>query len=790
MDPLSPFTYYRRHRWNVLLLVGIISLATLGVCIMVRLLDALVEQGEISERYLTRFSVMYAIGPSLDPGVVSQVRVHPDVARAIPEKSLYINTPMNTSGGFRLFGVPETDVQFLIDTCDLRLKEGRLLGPRTNEVVLSEELVEALGLRIGDRIGRSINKDYYQSIPTEFVLVGILEGAVADPSTRLEKNVLTGFVSYEYLDSHELYTSGRSGLIAVARKGRKAEVDRFLETTISSRDADVWTYRRNAEFLAQGRLLFHLIFSIVDCLVAVVIALVVGTIHRIALIQRTQDFGLLHAIGHDKNRLIRWLALEAAAVAGVGWIGGLVLSWLLFASLKASVLPPTVELDLTNVTPILLSAPILLTVIAFVTFSIRRVFAHLDPVSIIERGKLSMEASDQQRSVRRSSVSPLSPWMFYMRHQRWGLGMIGIIALMILGVALPAFLFAVTIDANMFRFAHLRHVSVVSSRAGISVDSGVTAQVRTHAAVARVIPAIRLGLTIVVPPLSQNPASIYAVSKGDMQVLINLYGMQLEEGRLPRPRSNEIAVSRPAAMNRGLHVGDKVGRPVYEDDRSIPTEMVVVGILSSPSRDSWESDLWLMGFASYEYLRSHELYSPHQASLLVVPTEGHKEELDAWLEESIASEQTSVQTYGTRLSEHREVTLVMLLLCAVVESVIALVAAVALGVLSYIFFAQRQDEFGILHAMGHRRLWLVLRTVKETVGTVTVAWLIGAAVCIAGLICLQIGVYFPIGLTLDLLNPAPWLFTLPMPLAVVLVSAGLVAWMLSRLDPVSVIERR
>jgi putative ABC transport system permease protein len=363
-------------------------------------------------------------------------------------------------------------------------------------------------------------------------------------------------------------------------------------------------------------------------------------------------------------------------------------------------------------------------------------------------------------------------------------------ALMIVGVAFPAFLFAVTIDANMFRFAHLRHVSVVSPRAGAFVDPGVTTQVRTHPAVASAIPAIQLGLTIVVPPLSQNPANIYAVSEADLQVLLHLYGMQLEEGRLPHPRSNELVVTRPVAMNRGLRVGDKVGRPVYEDDRGIPTEMAVVGILSPPPRDSWESDLWLMGFASSEYLRSHELYSSHSVSLLVIPVEGHKGELDAWLEENIASEQTSVQTYSAQLSEHREMTRVMFLLCAVVEGMVALVAAIALGVLSYIFFAQRREEFGILHAMGHRRPWLVLRTVRETLSTVIVAWLIGAAVCIAGLVSMQIGVYVPIGLTLDLFNPAPWLFTLPMPLTVVAVGAGLVAWMLSRLDPVSVIERR
>ncbi len=242
-------------------------------------------------------------------------------------------------------------------------------------------------------------------------------------------------------------------------------------------------------------------------------------------------------------------------------------------------------------------------------------------------------------------------------------------------------------------------------------------------------------------------------------------------------------------MNRGLRVGDKIGRPVYEYDLRIPTEMVVVGILSRPSRDPREGDLWT-GFASYEYLRSHELYSSNPVSLLVLPTEGRKRELDGWLEENIASEQTAVRTYEARLSEHRRTIQTMLLLFGVVEGVIAVVAAVALAVLSYTFFAQRREEFGILHAMGHSRPWLVRRTAGETAGIVAVAWLMSAAVCVAGLSYMQASLYAPKGLTLDVFNPAPWLFALPMPLTVIIVSAGLVAWMLSRLDPVSIIERR
>jgi hypothetical protein len=84
----------------------------------------------------------------------------------------------------------------------------------------------------------------------------------------------------------------------------------------------------------------------------------------------------------------------------------------------------------------------------------------------------------------------------------------------------------------------------------------------------------------------------------------------------------------------------------------------------------------------------------------------------------------------------------------------------------------------------------VWRTMKETGSTVGVAWVIGAVLCGIGLFVMQGLVYAPRGLTLDFFKLAPWLLTLPIPLAVVVASAGTIAWMLSRLDPVAVIERR
>ncbi len=791
MNPLSPFTYYRRHKRSALLLVAIISLVTLGICTMVGLLDSLTENLDILSGQLTRFSLVHpATSDSLDPTVVSRIRVHPHVAQVIQVERLYINMPLGiATGSWSMLGVSEADIPVLMEICDVRLKEGRLLQPRANEIVLSEEIASALGLHVGDQIGQSVNDDYYGNLPTEMVLVGILE---SDPTAGPGPSIRVGFASREYLESHELH-SRPSGLIVVAREGSKATVDEFLETTILSAHTDVETAARLFAMTDRVRRGFRLVCGVIDCLVAVVVALVVGVINQIALTRRLPDLGLLHALGHRRSRLVHRLTLETTVVAGVGWTIGLALSRLSLAWVRANLCEPSgMELSLTNLTPVWFAVPIPLVVIGFMVFSITRVFARLDSVAIIERGKLSVEAHHRRRAVKSSSARPLSSRTFYLRHRRRGLMLVAAVALMTLGIVFPMFLTSAMIDAqDPFFLNYLRQVSEVRPSVGRAVDPGTTGQIRSHPAVARVIPATPLGLTINIPPLTITQARVYGVSEQDLPVLVDLFGMHLQEGRLPHPRSNEIVLSEALALNRDLRVGDKVGRPVHERDEDIspemqdadmPTEMVVVGVLASKDVS--------LGFVPQEYLESHELYSDWGVNLLVVPAEGRKAELDAWLEEHVASEQTSVSTHGATLREGRQSALVMYLVFAAIESIIAIVAATALTVLNHIFFAQRQEEFGILHAVGRSRPWLILRAARESGSVVAVGWLIGAALCMVGLICAQASVYGPRGLSLDFFNPAPWLFTLPIPLAVVAASAGTIGRMLSRLDPVSIIERR
>jgi ABC-type lipoprotein release transport system permease subunit len=799
MNPLLPFTYYRRHRRAALLLLVLISSLTLGVFMLVGAMSAGSESTIYPYHYLTRMSRITA-GEALDPGSVAQIRAHPDIAAILPENGLSINFPAYGSVQSRpVLGVAEGDLELVMETCDLRLEEGRLIDPRAAEIILSEELVRALGLQIGDVIGHDIDEDLYPTIVTELTLVGVLESIPSGAEPGLQ----TGFVSYEYLASHEAYQPRLFNLLIIPRPDRRVAVNDFAESLINGNDGTasvrLQTYEGETEtWLQVGRIISGM-YILADVVVAVSAALVVGMVNRIAIARRLPELGLLHAVGHEKRRLVRRLVFEIGVIVCVAWGSGLLLSvafsLLLNATSSAAAVP---VIDLVSPAPFLFTLPIPFAVVGWVGVSVNRLLNQLDTIAIIEQGKLSMEeAGAKSQKATHSTLSPLSSWVFYLRHRRRGLALLLSTGLMVLGVAFPPFVGAMIFDSVWpLQISYSSHVGIVSPAPTYqAVDPAVLAQIRAHPGVAHLIPVRVLSMVTNAIP-AESPLPVYAVREGDMQTLLDVYGLHVGEGELIRPRSDQIVLTRALAQNRGLGVGDAVGRPVNEMD-GMPTALTIAGLLDPAAPGLAEREgypvptapRWV-GFASYEFVEDHERYSAAPMHTLVVPVEGRAAEVEEWLEKSIASPQVAVETFGTQYRYVRGAIRVSMLFLAFTESLLAVVAVVALAILNYIFVSQRRDEFGILHAVGHSRAGLIARTLRESVGIAGVAWLIGAACCLALLLGAHAVVYAPRGLTLDLTNIVPWLFTLPIPLAVVVASAGTIAWALSRLDPVSVIERR
>jgi ABC-type lipoprotein release transport system permease subunit len=787
MNPLSAWTFYRRHKRRAALLLGLTSLVTAGLYLMVALSWAIfVEPMRSNRMFLTKFSMAMPDSASgVGPAVVARIRANPDVAQVIPVVfGQGISLPEVMGGGtnwFNLHGVREEALAYVLERCSATVKEGQMLQPRTNGIMLSEQLAANLGLQVGDIIHNSISP-LYSNIVDPMQVVGILESKV-----RL------GIISYEYMSSHELYRIFPIRFLVVARDGRESAVNDFLRNEIQTTRTTVWTFQKLTEQVAREyQATYSLIVPIIT-IVAIAISLVIGVVNRIAITRRLPEFGLLHATGHSKRWLTHRLTMETGVLAAVGWVVGIGLAWLALYVLKLTVFAPRGhDLDVITLTPGMLVTPVPISVIGFALISVGRIFARLDAVAVVERGELSLEENQQRgATASKSSPKPLASATFYRRHKRQAVLLTGAMALMIVAVALFIFLLTATQDAQSARLGNLSRMSIVSSRPGSPIAPGVATQLRTHPTVERVIPVRPMTmLNIVIPPFGGANINPYSVYAEDLAYLVELYDLKLAEGHLPRPRTNEMVIPQAVAQNRGLEVGDVIGnpdRPAYPGAQALPTEFVISGILATSEKENW------LSFISLEFLESHESFNisdDYIGQLIVVPRAGQKAALDDWLENELAGGEVHVQTYRQALASAQRATRSQLLAIALLESVIAIVAAVALAVLNHISVSQRQSEFGLLHALGYGRPRLVWRTVRETAFTTGTAWGLSAILCMMGLLYLQFGVFAPLGLSLDLLNLTPWLFILPIPVAVLVATGGTVARTLSKLDPISIIERR
>jgi ABC-type lipoprotein release transport system permease subunit len=729
-------------------------------------------------------------GPA--PAVIAQIRANPDVARVVPTTFIRTELPSLMPGeGFQfdLVGLMEGNMPYVLERCSATLKEGRLPEPGTNGLLLSEDVAAVLDVKVGE-IYDVTSSEVYANMDTPH------EATSFEVVGTLESDVRLGIVSLEFLNDHELYRTFPARFLVVAQENRRAAVDGFLRSEIEANRAEVLTLTTLNERIANEALPGLVLLVPPILIVTIAFSLVIVVVNRIANAQRLPEIGILHANGYSKRWLIRRLTVETATLAFVGWVLGIGLSWLVLYLLKVTLFAPRGHvLSFIAWVPVVFALPIPLTLAGFTFISVRRTFSRLDPVAVVERGELSQEGERKREwTASTSSPKPLSSATFYKRHRRRAVLLISAMSLMIVAVVLIIFALAVAADAKEPLLGYLRHVSIVRSPGIVrDLDPGIVAQVKTHPAVERVIPVgpryHMLGANI--PPFGSGEASPFGVYAEDMAYLVELYGLELQQGHLPRSGTNEMVIPEALAQNRDLEVGDVIGdpdHPAYPGASALVAEFVISGIFARPTAP--EDDNW-WGFVSLEFMESHQAYDiPDNPPLIVVPKAGQKDALDDWLQKELAGADASVLTFRQEITRVRQSAHNQMFAMGLLQSVIAIVAAIALAVLNYIFVSQRQSEFGVLHALGFGRLQLVGRVLWETAFTTGTAWCLSAIIGLMGLLYLRYGLFAPLGLRFSLFDITPWLYTLPIPVAVLAVTGATIARTLTKLDPVSIIERR
>jgi hypothetical protein len=392
-NPLSTWTFHLRHRRRSLALLLCTGLMVLGVTLPAFVSTMLIDA--VWPFVLSYASHTSLVSPAptyqaMDPAVLAEIRAYPAVADVIPVKAM---TMMANVVPFEfpmpVYGVREDDMPALLALFDLHIAEGEMIQPRSGQIVLTRALARNRGLRVGDKVGRSVHE--MDSMPTELTIVGLLDSQTRGLTERKGYRIPTaprwaGFVSYEFVESHEAYDATPTRALVIPVAGREVEVETWLEESIDSPQVDVETfgtvYRWWHELtqMAMGSL------AITETTLAVVAAGALAILNYIFVIQRRDEFGVLHAVGRSRARLVARTVQESATIAGVAWVIGAVCCLAFVLGAQAIIYAPKgMSLYLTDAVPWLFTLPIPLVSIAASAGTIGWALSRLDPVAVIER---------------------------------------------------------------------------------------------------------------------------------------------------------------------------------------------------------------------------------------------------------------------------------------------------------------------------------------------------------------------------------------------------------------------
>ena len=385
-------------------------------------------------------------------------------------------------------------------------------------------------------------------------------------------------------------------------------------------------------------------------------------------------------------------------------------------------------------------------------------------------------------------MSSLSIWTYYLNNKRKVIPVIGILALAILVIASTGTLTGSLYQGFEQENAFYDHYAIVFSNQRSGLSDALLEQVEAHPAVAEAVPmerrtTPRRGL------FGNDGTPIFYLSEVDQKPFAERLGWDLVEGRLPESGTNEVAMTENFLRNRGLGVGDRIGEAVDEEDW-LAGEWVIVGAFVDTET--------IGGIANLDYLRERFLAQPDLPAelaerphlLALAPVPGKEAEMEAFLD-SLPSEDVFVihRSFARRNFEDLTTNIDTIVWILNVGSIAVL--SLSLGLLNVIYFMQRANEFGLLAALGYARRFLVRRTFLEVAVTVAVGWGVGILFSFGIYSLLNALLFVPRGLeALPVLTGRIFMFTVPVPITVMLFSVAIVMWQLWRMDPVAIIERR
>lgn len=378
-SPLAAATYLRRNPRRVLPAIVVQALVT---ALILAVVTPLTGFEATIEADLAPLAVYTGLTPmrrsTFDDELRRLVDANPALDRAVEAKSVWMRTPavVGEDASLLLALAPGDQEDFLRRLND-RLGDGALPTPGSDGAAIHRDIARARGLAIGSKFGRLVDPE--DLTPGVFTVTGIVDGAAR-----------VGIVDLAYANRPAFILAQIPPFrIVYAKPGKKAESDRYLNEV---KDADgnlafrVWDevfWRRRIEKLLAN---LPLILNAIVGAITVIITLVVILLNLIAFQARSDEFGLLLAVGVSRRRLVRKLLIESFLTAASAWALGLGIGYAFVAIYDHLVLEPkAILIRVFDVYPLALASALPFVAAAVSGIVLARRLGRMDPVAIIQR---------------------------------------------------------------------------------------------------------------------------------------------------------------------------------------------------------------------------------------------------------------------------------------------------------------------------------------------------------------------------------------------------------------------
>lgn len=391
----------------------------------------------------------------------------------------------------------------------------------------------------------------------------------------------------------------------------------------------------------------------------------------------------------------------------------------------------------------------------------------------------------------RPAASPLSPTVFLRRNAGKTIPLVAVITLAVLLVAsIIALIDSIPYSIRTI-YDYSKHMVGITPRGDPTATPRLVEEVRQGSPVPidRVVICRSSGAEIQ-SIVGKWPYAVMGLTQDDLRYFLRREGSRGIVGRLPTPGAPEAIVSRPVARNLNLTVFDPTDSPKQKQrailqapDRSSaysPYPVKVVGIV--------DTERWLM-LGNIEYMRANH-FPPIDLALVFAKNAADQKRLDQWCLDHFKGRRAQIFAYQKIEKDTNQMFNTLFMILNVVIGTLVTIVTIMMAMLINIYQSQRLVEFGLLQAIGYTKRQILTRVLTETVLVILGGWALGLVASIGALKLVDLLLMQPKAYQLEIFDAKAYLYTVPLPICILLVAGGSVWLRFHRFDPVGVVERR